>query len=144
MDKYDVLKLDYQVCFPLYAAAREVIKNYTPLLNKLNLTYPQYVIMLAMWEHRELTQKKLCKLLYLDSGTLTPVLKGLESKGFVKRMRSKEDERVLNIVLTEQGLELRNRAVDIPPKIAACIPLDMADATELHRLLHKVLDCTVK
>ena len=139
MDKYDVLKLDMQVCFPLYAASREVTKNYVPLLNKLNVNYTQYIVLLALWEHRSLTQKKLCEMLFSDSETLTPALKGLEAKGLLRRKRSAADERVVEAEITEAGMEMRDKALDIPPKIAACVPMDLEDAKELHRLLYKLL-----
>ncbi len=100
---YDALKLESQICFPLYAASREIIKKYTPLLNELDLTYTQYVAMMVMWEVKEINVKDLGNKLYLDSGTLTPLLKNLESKGYVSRHRSKEDERVLLVSITKKG-----------------------------------------
>ena len=108
--EYDALKLDNQVCFPLYAAAREVTKLYRPYLDALNLTYTQYITMMVLWENRSCSAKKLGEKLYLDSGTLTPVIKSLEQKGFVKRSRSAVDERVLMVEVTDKGFALREEA----------------------------------
>ena len=137
--KYDVLKLENQLCFPLYAASREIIKQYRPHLDGLGLTYTQYVTMMVFWEHKKLSVKELGKKLFLDSGTLTPVLKSLEAKGFVKRYRSKEDERVLTVEITDKGLALKDKAVFIPSALAGCIPLEPQEAAQLYQLLYKVL-----
>ena len=123
--EYDALKLDNQVCFPLYAAAREVTKLYRPYLDALNLTYTQYITMMVLWENRSCSAKKLGEKLYLDSGTLTPVIKSLEQKGFVKRSRSAVDERVLMVEVTDKG--------------AACTNLTPEEAQTLYKLLYKVL-----
>lgn len=139
MGRYDALKLDNQLCFPLYAASREVIKRYHPYLAELGITYTQYIAMMVLWEEEKISVKELGNRLFLDSGTLTPVLKSLEEKGYVKRRRSTEDERVLIVEATEAGNALRERAVDIPEKIAGCIRLDTEDAMQLYRLLYKVL-----
>ena len=104
-DKYESLKLCNQLCFPLYAASREITKRYKPLLDKLDLTYTQYIAMMVMWEHKEVTVKEMGECLFLDSGTLTPVLKKLEQKGYVLRQRSTDDERVMNLTLTDKGLQ---------------------------------------
>ena len=112
--KYDGLKLENQMCFPLYAASREVIKQYKPYLDKLDLTYTQYIAMLLLWEHKTMTVKEMGERLYLDSGTLTPLLKKLEAKGFINRVRSTTDERNLNINLTAAGDKLKEQAVEIP------------------------------
>ncbi len=138
-DKYDVLKLENQLCFPLYACAKEVVKKYTPLLQELDLTYTQYITMMLIWEHREISVKELGKHLFLDSGTLTPVVKALEKKGYVTRCRSKEDERVLMVSVTEEGMKLREAALSIPPQIGACINLDPEEAAQMYTLLYKVL-----
>ena len=103
MEKYDALKLEKQLCFPLYAVSKEIVKKYKPYLDELDLTYTQYITMMVMWEHKEMNVKELGEHLYLDSGTLTPVLKKLEQKGWVKRNRAKEDERVLIVTLTAEG-----------------------------------------
>ncbi len=139
MDKYDALKLENQLCFPLYACAREVVKMYRPYLDELGLTYTQYIAMMVFWEMGECSAKELGEKLFLDSGTLTPVLKSLEKKGLVKRERSSSDERLLNVRITEKGMELRERAVEVPGKIAGCIDLDGEEAMKLYRTLYKIL-----
>ena len=140
MDRYDTLKLENQLCFPLYAASREVIKRYHPYLTQLGLTYTQYIAMMVLWADREISVKELGHQLFLDSGTLTPVLKSLEEKGYVNRRRSSEDERVLIVEITESGEALKERAVFIPEKVAGCVKLDTEEAMQLYRLLYKVLD----
>ncbi|MBR1483487.1 MAG: MarR family transcriptional regulator [Ruminococcus sp.] len=137
--QFDALKLENQMCFPLYAAAREVMKLYRPYLDELNLTYTQYITMMVVWEHRSCSVKELGEKLHLDSGTLTPVVKSLEQKGFVRRFRSKEDERVLLVEITDDGMKLREQAAAVPPKIGACIRLTPEEAGTLYRLLYKVL-----
>ena len=131
--KYEALKLKNQLCFPLYAASREIVKQYRPYLEDLDLTYTQYIAMMVFWEEKKL------KKLFLDSGTLTPVLKSLESKGFVVRSRSKEDERVLDVEITEKGETLKEQAVSIPQSVAGCVKLDGEEAVQLYQLLYKVL-----
>jgi len=137
---YDGLKLENQLCFPLYAASREVIKRYHPYLSALDLTYTQYIAMMVLWEEKGLTAKELGKKLFLDSGTLTPVLKSLEGKGYVVRSRSKADERVLEVRITDKGEQLREQAAAIPQAVAGCVKLDTAEALELYQLLYKVLE----
>lgn len=139
-NKYDCLKLENQLCFPLYACSKEVIRRYTPYLDKLDLTYTQYIAMMVMWEKREVTVKELGGLLYLDSGTLTPLLKKLEEKGFVSRRRSEKDERSLIVTLTEEGERLKERAVDVPAKLAACTDMSPQEARQLYELLYKLLE----
>ena len=139
MDKYDCLKLDNQLCFPLYACSREIVRQYTPYLEPLGLTYTQYITLMALWEHRILSVKDMGKLLHLDSGTLTPVLKKLEEKGLVNRRRSREDERSLIVSLTEKGEALREQAVEIPAKVAGGLRLPREDVQALYRLLNKML-----
>lgn len=117
MDKYDVLKLENQLCFSLYALSREVIKMYKPLLDPFDLTYTQYVTMMVMWEQEQITFKELGNRLYLDSGTLTPVLKKLESKGLVRKYRSKEDDRVVIVEITNSGRELKDKIIEVPENI---------------------------
>lgn len=136
---FSALQLDSQLCFPLYAASREVIRRYRPLLEKLDLTYTQYITMMVFWEVGQINVKELGRRLYLDSGTLTPLLKSLEAKGYVKRSRSKTDERVLNVELTAEGAALKERAADIPGCLREEIALDPAEAEELYRLLYKIL-----
>ncbi len=138
-DKYDALKLDNQLCFPLYACAKEIVKLYKPYLDELDLTYTQYITMMVMWEHKQINVKALGSYLYLDSGTLTPVLKKLEKKGFVMRTRNKEDERVLNVTLTEEGAKLKESAAGIPGHIGECVKLEGNEAAFLYKTLYKVL-----
>ena len=139
MEKYDALKLENQLCFPLYACSKEVVKLYRPFLDALNLTYTQYIAMMVLWEHKKLNVKELGEKLFLDSGTLTPVLKSLEAKGFLIRSRSEEDERVLNVELTDAGWALRDAALDVPAKVNAGIKLNAGEVVQLYELLYKVL-----
>ena len=138
-DKYDALKLKNQICFPLYACSKEVVRRYKPFLDQVGLTYTQYIAMMVMWEHRQVSVKEMGEYLYLDSGTLTPLLKKLESKGYVKRERSLQDERNLNVTITEEGERLKLLLRDVPGSMQACVCLEPEDAIELHRLLKKVL-----
>ena len=138
-NKYDCLKIENQLCFPLYAASREVIKQYNPYLQKIDLTYTQYVAMMVLWDVKKTTVKDLGEKLYLDSGTLTPLLKSLEAKGLVTRSRSKEDERVLIVEITAKGEELKNEAVEIPKAMMSCVKLTQEEAATLYSLLYKVL-----
>jgi len=140
MDKSDSLRLENQLCFPLYACAREIVKAYRPYLDKLGLTYTQYITMMVMWEHEELSVKKLGEYLFLDSGTLTPVLKTLEKKGFLFRKRSSKDERMLVVTLSPSGRELRERAVEVPFKMQGCMSIDEKEAAVLYRILHKMME----
>lgn len=139
MDKYDCLKLGNQLCFPLYAAGREVVKKYHPLLEEINLTYTQYITLMVLWEKDGISVKELGEKLMLDSGTLTPLLKSMEKKGFVNRRRSEEDERVVFACLTEDGKALREKALDIPGKVAGCVNLTPEEAGTLYKLLYKIL-----
>ncbi|MBQ6933835.1 MAG: MarR family transcriptional regulator [Clostridia bacterium] len=141
-NKFDALKLENQLCFPLYAASREIIKKYRPYLDEVGLTYTQYVTMMVFWHEKKMSVKELGKKLYLDSGTLTPVLKILESKGLVSRWRSTEDERVLMVEITDEGEKLKEQAAKIPEKIANCVGLEAEEATQLYRLLYKILEKT--
>lgn len=138
-NKYDVLKLDNQLCFPLYAVSKEIVRRYTPFLNEIDLTYTQYIAMMVMWEHREMSVKELGKKLLLDSGTLTPLLKTLEKKELVTRVRSKTDERFLVVTITEKGMTLREKAVDIPAKIGGCVQIPKEEAVQLYATLRKLL-----
>jgi DNA-binding MarR family transcriptional regulator len=140
MDKnYDALRLENQLCFPLYACSREVIKRYKPCLDELDLTYTQYIAMLVLWEKKSVTVKELGNALFLDSGTLTPLLKKMEAKGLLSRRRSSDDERSLIVTLTEEGEAMRDRAVEVPYKMAQCVNLAPEEASELYRLLYKLL-----
>ena len=116
-EQYDSLKLENQLCFPLYASAKEIVRRYKPFLNELDLTYTQYLVMMVLWERKQMNVKRLGEFLYLDSGTLTPVLKKLETKKYVQRTRDKKDERSLCVTITREGEELRNKAADIPQKM---------------------------
>ena len=136
---YDALKLGNQLCFPLYASSREVIKQYKPWLDELDLTYTQYIAMMVLWESESVTVKELGNALFLDSGTLTPLLKKMEAKGLISRRRSEEDERSLIVSLTDKGWALRERAVEVPMKMAQCSRLEPEEAAELYRLLYKLL-----
>lgn len=136
---HEILKLENQLCFPLYAAAKEVVNSYKPLLDKIGLTYTQYIAMMVLWEYKSIGVKELGKHLYLDSGTLTPLLKRLEGKGLVARQRSSVDERAVNITITEAGEQLKKKAVDIPAQIGSCMPLSMEEAQTLYTLLYKLL-----
>ncbi len=138
-ESYDVLRLENQLCFPLYACSREIIKQYKPHLDELGLTYTQYITMMVLWEKGEATVKELGERLYLDSGTLTPLLKKLETRGYITRARSKTDERNLMRTVTREGEALREQAVSVPAKMAQCLRLDESEARELYRLLYKLL-----
>ena len=138
--KYDALKLKNQLCFPLYACSRETIKLYKPYLDKLDLTYTQYIAMMVLWEKNSVNVKTLGDILYLDSGTLTPMLKKLEAKGLVSRRRSTEDERNLIVSITEEGLALRDQALDIPGHMTKCVNLEPDEIRELYRMLYKLLE----
>lgn len=138
-DKYDVLKLDNQLCFPLYALSKEIVRRYTPFLNEVDLTYTQYITMMVMWEYKEVSVKELGARLFLDSGTLTPLLKNLEKKGLVTRQRSKEDERVLVVSITDEGMKLREKAVEIPAKIGGCINIAPSEAEQLFTIVKSLL-----
>jgi len=135
----NALKLENQVCFPLYACARETIKLYKPFLDELNLTYTQYITLLVLWEKEQMTVKELGTRLYLDSGTLTPLLKKLEEKGLVDRRRSTADERNLIVIITEAGYALQEKAVHIPVEMAKCLVLTKEETLTLYHLLYKML-----
>ena len=138
-ERYEALRLDNQLCFPLYACAKEIVRRYKPFLDEIDLTYTQYIAMMVLWEEREINVKELGSRLYLDSGTLTPVLKRLEQKELITRQRDDKDERVLIVSITKEGDELKDKAVEIPVKMAGCVSLEPQDAAELYRLLHKLL-----
>ena len=137
--RYDALKLENQLCFPLYACAREVVKRYKPFLDEIDLTYTQYIAMMVMWEKKSINVKELGECLYLDSGTLTPLLKKLESKGLVSRKRSEKDERNLIVTITEEGESLKEKAVNIPLQMAECTNLSAEEGMLLYNILYKIL-----
>lgn len=138
--KYDCLRLDSQLCFPLYACSKEIIRRYKPYLDRLDLTYTQYITMMVLWEHSDINVKELGKCLYLDSGTLTPVLKKLEGKGYLQRNRSRTDERNLTVSITEEGRKLQDLALEIPGHMACCVDLSKEEAGILYDLLYKILE----
>ena len=138
-ENFDALKLENQLCFPLYACSKEIIRAYKPFLDEVDLTYTQYITMMVLWDKKEMNVKSLGECLYLDSGTLTPVLKKLESKGYIKRTRSRTDERNLLVSITEEGEALKDKAKDIPAKIGSCVKLSASDAKELYRLLYLII-----
>jgi DNA-binding MarR family transcriptional regulator len=133
------LKLENQLCFPLYATAKEVVKRYKPYLEEIGLTYTQYIAMMVLWEHKTINVKTLGEYLYLDSGTLTPLLKRLESAGLIERNRDSNDERNVIIKLTPEGAKLKESASEIPEKIKQCLPITEEEAMTLYRLLYKIL-----
>ena len=139
---YDTLKLENQVCFPLYAASREVIKQYKPFLDEIDLTYTQYIALMLLWDKGTMTSKEMGDRLFLDSGTLTPLLKKMESKGLLTRNRSVSDERNLEVSVTEKGLSLQAKAAEIPLQVAKCTALNREESMELYRLLYKLLGKT--
>ena len=140
MGNYDHLKLENQLCFPLYAASREIIKKYRPFLDEIELTYTQYVAMMVLWEHERCSVKELGERLYLDSGTLSPLLKSLEAKGFITRSRSEEDERTVMVEPTQYGGEvLREKASPVPQAVGSCFDLTPEEAATLYKLLYKIL-----
>ena len=136
---YDQLKLENQLCFPLYACAKEVVKQYTPLLDALGITYTQYIVMLALWQYGDTNVKTLGERLFLDSGTLTPLLKKLAVQGLLARTRSSQDERNVLVHLTPAGEQMKERAREIPQQMRTCIPLDEQESMTLYHLLYKVL-----
>lgn len=138
-NKYDCLKLKNQFCFPLYACSKEVVRGHKPFLDKLGLTYTQYITMMVMWEYEEISVKDIGSILFLDSGTLTPVLKKLEQKKYVERRRDEKDERMVKILLTDDGRDLKEKALQIPSKSVCCGCLTEEESEELYRLLHKLL-----
>ena len=136
----EVLLLDRQLCFPLYAAARKIVAAYTPVLKPLGLTYTQYLVMLVLWEKDGIGVGQLCARLRLDSGTLTPVLKKLEERSLLERRRSGKDERVVILTLTAQGRALREQALGIPEEVGRCLSLTPEEAGILYGLLYRIID----
>ena len=137
---YDQLKLDNQLCFPLYACARQITGAYTPFLKKLGITYTQYIVFMVLWEQDGIPVGALGKRLHLDNGTLTPLLKKMETAGYVTRTRSSKDERVVIVSLTDKGWDLRDQAAEIPAQVGSCIRLEPEEAQALYSLLYKILD----
>ena len=137
--KVDPLALGNQVCFPLYACSKEIVRRYKPFLDPLDLTYTQYIAMMVMWEEKSINVKNMGKRLFLDSGTLTPVLKKLEAKGYITRTRSKDDERNLIITITEEGENLRKKALSVPAAMGNCVCISQEEADTLYSLLYKII-----
>ena len=138
-DKYDILKIENQLCFPLYACSKEVTRQYRKPLEKFNLTYTQYVVMMVLWEYGSMTEKELGERVYLESGTLAPLLKRLEKQGYISRIRPKENERCLMISLTDEGAMLKEKALEIPTAMNGCIDLSNDELMQLKKLLDKAL-----
>lgn len=139
MNRYDGIKLENQLCFPFYAISREIIKLYKPVLDPFGLTYTQYITMIVLWEEEEITFKKLGEKLHLDSGTLTPVLKKLEAMQYIHKYRSKEDDRMVIVELTNEGHLLKEKIIDVPHQVACSINLSSEEALVLKKLLDKLL-----
>lgn len=143
-DRFDSLKLENQICFPLYACSKEIVKAYKPYLDELDLTYTQYITMMVMWEHKELRVKEVGERLFLDSSTLTPLLKRLEEKGYIARRRSETDERDVFVTITEEGEKLKEKAVTIPNQMAACVELEPQKAAALYQTLYEIIGTLTK
>ena len=139
-DYREVMKLDNQICFPLYAAARYVTGLYTPYLKELGLTYTQYITFLVLWEKDGISVSEIGSRLMLDNGTLSPMLKKMEQAGYIERKRSSDDDRVVIVSLTEKGRDLQEKAKEIPMKVGGCIDLPPEKAMQLHGLLHELLE----
>ena len=140
MEKYDCLKLENQLCFPLYACSKQIIKMYKPFLSKFDLTYTQYITMMVLWEEKKINVKELGNRLFLDSGTLTPLLKKLENKGYISRNRSKDDERNLIISISEKGENLKKELVIVPEEISKCVDLNFEETKFLYEILYKIIN----
>ena len=137
--KYDVLRLESQLCFPLYACSKEIVRRYKPFLDEIDLTYTQYITMMVLWFKKKVNVKELGEELMLDSGTLTPVLKKLEGKGYITRERSKEDERTLIVGITKDGEDLKDKALSIPKKMSICLGIEKEQIDILYNLLYQVI-----
>lgn len=138
-DKYGALRLENQLCFPLYVCAKEIVRRYKPYLDPLELTYTQYIAMMVLWERGTVTVSQLGQALYLDSGTLTPLLKKLEQKGLVTRSRQEHDERSVAVSVTEKGMALRERALGVPEEMMGCLSISREDAEALYGILHRLM-----
>jgi len=138
--KEDMLKLDCQLCFPLYACARKIQSKYTPILKPLGITYTQYLVFLVLWEEENITVGELCRRLYLDSGTITPLLKKMEKEGFLIRKRCPEDERCVMVSLTDKGRDMKAKALDVPGQMKQCINLNSEEAQILYKTLYRLLE----
>lgn len=141
-DYREAMKLDNQICFPLYAAARQVVNLYTPVLKPLGLTYTQYLVFLVLWEKDGIPVGEICEKLMLDNGTLSPLLKKMQSAGFIEKKRSENDDRVVVITLTKEGRELQKKAKDVPRQMVSCVDLPPEKAHQLYGLLRELLNVT--
>ncbi|MBO4424862.1 MAG: MarR family transcriptional regulator [Spirochaetales bacterium] len=139
MQDYPQLRLSNQLCFPLYACSKELVRCYAPLLEPYSLTYTHYITMMVIWEKGEVTVSELGKALYLDSGTLSPVLKRLESNCYIRRTRKSDDERCVVVTPTEEGLAIQEKLKDVPKAVGCCLNLDASEAATLYGLLYKML-----
>jgi DNA-binding MarR family transcriptional regulator len=139
MSKYDCLKLENQLCFPLYACSKAVTRHYKPFLDRYDLTYTQYITMMVMWEKKKASVKELGQCLYLDSGTLTPVINKLEKKGYISKHRSTDDARGVDVEITEEGKMLRDKMLKVPEEMGGCVNLSEEDSEDLYRILYKIL-----
>ncbi|SDB36516.1 MarR family winged helix-turn-helix transcriptional regulator [Eubacterium oxidoreducens] len=139
-DKYAVLRLRNQLCFPLYAVSNMITRKYKPLLDRLDLTYTQYIVMMVLWEEKQVNEKFLCEALFLKSNTLTPLLKKLEAKGYIVKAKDADDERNLMITLTETGEKLQDEALCVPETIAQEFHLAPEEGVALYQILYKMLD----
>ena len=144
IDEYEALQLENQLCFPLYACARNVINLYTPFFKPLGITYTQYIVFLVLWNQDSISVGELGKKLYLDNGTLTPLLKKMQEKGYLTRQRSRNDERIVLVSLTEKGWALRDKVKNIPSERGACVPLTEEESRTLYTLLYKVINSLEK
>ncbi|MBP3235106.1 MAG: MarR family transcriptional regulator [Eubacterium sp.] len=140
MSKYDCLRIENQLCFPLYACSKAVTRHYKPFLDKYNLTYTQYITMMVMWDKKKTSVKELGEKLYLDSGTLTPVINKLESKGYIIKNRSKDDARGVDVELTDKGFKLQDDILSVPADMGKCVNISDEDAKQLYRILYTILD----
>ena len=138
-EEYGSLRLENQLCFPLYACAKEVVRRYREPLEPLNLTYTQYIVMMVLWEYGGITEGELGKLVRLDSGTLAPLLKRLEKQGYIRRARLENNERKLFLTLTEQGQLLKEKAKAVPETVRGCSPLTQEEMLALKKLLDRTL-----
>lgn len=139
--EYEQLKLENQLCFPLYACARKIVNAYTPYLKPLGLTYTQYIVFMVLWDKEKATVGELGKTLSLDAGTLTPLLKKLEKEGYITRERSAEDERVTELVITGKGNDLKEKCKDIPSKVASVLSsLKQNEIESLYKILYKIIE----
>ena len=139
LENYDQLRLEGQLCFPMYAVSKEIVRRYTPYLEELDLTYTQYISMMVLWDKHQVNVKELGAALFLDSGTLTPMLKKLEAKGYITRTRAKDDERNLIVEITPKGEALKEKAANIPYEVEKAISLSHEEVLTLYKLLNKVL-----